>query len=242
MPDSAPIRVAARYLRAQEDAAALEAMADHVADLFLDALAEEKFTGKDVAQAFGQAGITAGDINKLLPSAKTAGLAEFGTKLKILGGLVLEGLWHALIHPFLALGKLFVSAQFRKEVKAAFRRALSHEVRSTRHMLSVAGRLARREEVNPQETKAALHQMTDILSKAVLVYFAGPSVAHLFSGGIWKAFVTLLSPIDEIMVILLDRPLRAVAKKLMNADIGLLPSGFYTHFSKSAQQSQTTLD
>jgi hypothetical protein len=135
-----------------------------------------------------------------------------------------------LIHPFLAIGKMLVSPSFRNEIKISFKRALSHEVRASKHMLSVAGRLARGEEVNRQERKAAMHQLTDILVKAVLLYFAGPHIAHLFESGIWKALAALLSPLDEVILVLLDKPIRAATKKLMSADLGLMPSGFYTHF------------
>ena len=135
-----------------------------------------------------------------------------------------------IVHPFLSLGKLVKSSAFRQEVKNAFKRALRHEVRATKHMLSVAGRLARGEEVKPQERKAAMHQLVDVLTKALLLYFAGPHVAHLFQSGLWRALGALLSPLDEIIVILLDKPLRAATRKLLSADIGLMPSGFYTHF------------
>jgi hypothetical protein len=136
-----------------------------------------------------------------------------------------------IVGPFIGIKKLIVSPKFRSEVKTSFKRALNHEVRSTKHMIDVAGRLARGEEVNPQEKKTAMRQLVDILTKAVLVYFAGPHIAHLFAGGIWKALAALLSPLDEIVIILLDKPIRAAAQKLLSADIGLLPSGFYTHFS-----------
>jgi hypothetical protein len=222
-------RVATRFAQAQDDEAALDTLADHWADVFLDELAGTvQINEKSVAQVLHAQGISADDINGMAPEGtKEAG---FGTPVRVLGGLIMRGLWHMLIHPFLAIGKMFVSPSFRNEVKISFKRALKHEVRASKHMMSVAGRLARGEEVKPQERKAAMHQLTAILVKAVLVYFAGPHVSHLFASGFWKAGATLLSPIDEVLMVLLDKPLRAATKKLMSADIGLMPSGFYTHF------------
>jgi hypothetical protein len=210
-----------------QDEEALDALADHWAEVFLDELASAtNITEREVSDVLQAEGLTADKVNAL--SDETT--KEAGGFLRALGGLVLRGLWHMIIQPFIGLGKLIKSSSFRNEVKASFKRALRHEVRATKHMMDVAGRLARGEEVKPQERKAAMMQLVDILTKAVLVYFAGPHIAHLFSGGIWKALATFLSPIDEIVVILLDKPLRAASKKLMSADIGLMPSGFYTHF------------
>jgi len=173
-------------------------------------------------------GVTADALNALAdPMTKQA-----GGFIRALGGLVFRGLWALVVHPFLALGKFVRSSQFRSEVKASFKRALRHEVRATKHMMDVAGRLARGEEVNPHERKAAMHQLVDILTKAILIYFAGPHVAHLFAGGVWKALAAFMSPLDEIIAILLDKPIRAAARKLLSADIGMLPSGFYTHWSR----------
>jgi len=223
---SIALRVATAYRQASDEAA-LEAAADALVDAFFDALFDEQvFAADSVEAVLRSQGLRADNVNALA-EGKQAGL---GQAIRALGGMVLHGVWHALMQPFVAIKKLIFSAQFRAEVKRAFKRALRHEVRSTRHMLRVFGRLARGENVNPHERKAAFHQMLDILTKVMFVYLAGPHVAALFSHGIWKALMALLSPIDEILVVLLDRPMRAVMVKLLSADIGILPSGFYTHF------------
>lgn len=223
-------RTAARYIQARDEAA-LEALADHWADVFLDELAKSVDITEDaVEQVLRSKGVTADDVNSLV-GEKSAG---FGNLVKALGGWIAGHIWHMLVAPFIGIGRLVVSSKFRTDVKRSFIRALKHEVRATRHLVRVAGRLARGEEVNPREKKAAMHQLMDVLLKVVLVYFAGPHVAHLFQHGVWKALAALLSPLDEVLAILLDKPIRAVAKKLMNADIGLLPSGFYTHFRNAA--------
>jgi hypothetical protein len=222
-------RLADRYIEAQDEQA-LDELADHWADVFLDALADAtNITEKQVSDVLEADGLTADHVNALVdPGTNTK---EAASVLRILGGLVLKGLWHLIVQPFVGVAKLIKSKPFRDEVKASFKRALRHEARATRHMLNVAGRLARGEPVKPQERKAAMHQFIGLLTKAVLIYVAGPRIAHLFSGGIWKALATVMSPIDEIVLILLDKPIRAATKKLMNADLGLMPSGFYTHFN-----------
>ena len=226
--DSLSHRVASRYVRAAEDEAAFEVMADYWADVFLDELAQNARIGeKEVDDLLRTQGVTADDVNALV-GMKQAGL---GNLVRALGGWIATGAWHMIAAPFIGIGKFITSSKFRSEVKNSFRRALNHEVRSTKHMINVAGRLMRGEEVSPQEKKTAMHQLVDILSKAVLAYFAGPHIAHMFSHGIWKALAALLSPIDEIVVVLLDKPLRAANSKLLSADLGLLPSGFYTHFA-----------
>lgn len=221
-------RVASRYIRAQDDEAAFEVMVDHWIDVFLGDLADNtQIDEGDVEALLRSQGVTAEDINDVM-GMKQAGL---GNLVKALGGWIAQGLWHMIVGPFIGLKKLITSSQFRGEVKAAFRRALNHEVRATKHLISVAGRMARGEEVNEPERKAAMHQLVDILVKVVVIYLAGPHVAHLFSHGIWKALGALMSPLDEMAALLLDKPIRAAAKKLLSADIGLLPSGFYTHFA-----------
>lgn len=216
MASNTTLRVAARYLRAQEDLSALLALGDRLADQFLEILSQTQFSENEVAHAFESAGVTADDLNKLAPVEKVAG---FGQAIKILGGLVLKGLWHILVKPFLALGKLLSSGKFRDEVKREFRRSLSHEVRASKHMLDVAGRLYRGETVAPQERKAAVRHMVGILVKVIIACSSGPTLQGLFSGGVWKAFRSLAAPIGEIILLLLNSPIQATAKKLMSADV-----------------------
>lgn len=195
-------------------------MVDHWADVFLDELAKHvDIQESDVEKVLRSQGVSAEALNGLV-GTKQAGL---GNLVKALGGWIAHGVWHAVTAPFIGIRKLISSPQFRTEFKAAFRRALSHEIRATKHMMGVAGRLARGEEVKPEEKKAAMHQLVDVLAKVVLVYFAGPSVANLFSGGVWKALMTVLSPIDEILVVLLNKPIRAALAKLLSADISTTP-------------------
>lgn len=180
-------------------------MADELVDQFLDALASFVPGEKEVARTLESAGVTDEQIEQL--SDKTAG---FGDALKVLR--------HALIRPFLNLGRLVTSAKFRGDVKGAFRRALSHEIRATKHAVSVAGRLARGEAVPPPERKAATRQLLSILITVVFAYSAGPGVQGLFSGSLWRAFQTLVMPVQEIIALVLRKPLHDAAKKVLFSD------------------------
>lgn len=213
--DVLALQVAARHIRAREDEEAFEVMVNHWIDIFLDELSQNTHIDEgDVEALLRSEGVTAEDVNALVSgSVKEAG---FGNLVQALGGWILKSAWHMVLSPFIGIKKLLTSSEFRTGVKQSFRRALSHEVRATKHMVSVAGRLARGEKVNPQEKKAAMRQLVGILVKVILLYFAGPQIAHYFAGGILKAL--LLSPLDEILVALLDKPLRAAAQKLLTAE------------------------
>jgi hypothetical protein len=203
-------RVMGRFKRAQEED--LGALADHFADAFVDEIAQlNLFDERRVSQALASNGLRAEDINSLAPG-KTA-----GPSIRALGGLILRGLWQVLIRPFLVLGKFVRSSKFREDIRREFRKALRQEVRASRHMADVAARWARGGDIHPEEFKAARHQAVRILTKVVLVYFAAPAVTGLFAGGIWAAVSRLWFPAEEILVVLLDRPLRAVAHRLLSA-------------------------
>ena len=210
-------RVAHRYIRATDEEA-LDTMVSHWSQVFLDeVLAHLNLDSPSVEAVLHQEGVTADDLN----AVSGTHTASVGDTLRILGGLVLRGVWAVTLKPFLALGKMVSSSRFRGEVLAAFRRALSHDVRATRHMASVAGRIARGEPVNPYERKEAMHHLVHLLSQAVLVCLTGSQVTGLFRGGVWKALEAVSRPVGEILVILFDRPLRAAGKKLLSQDIGV---------------------
>jgi hypothetical protein len=105
---------------------------------------------------------------------------------------------------------------------------VKHEIRASKHVASVAGRLARGEDVNKHERKAAMHQLVVCFKTGLMIYLAGPQITALFTHGIWKSLASF-TPIDDIVAILLNQPIQYASKALLGADIGLLPSGFYTH-------------
>jgi hypothetical protein len=205
-------RVAARYQAQLDDGA--QQVLDRWADMFLGELGKVKIKEKDVSKLLKSQGITPEDINSL------DGGRQAGDFIPALGGWVKKGLWYLLVRPFLVVGKLVKSGQFRKEVKAAFRRELSHDVRATRHMLRVARKIAAGESVKPQEKKAAIKQFVSVMTRAVLVVMGGPTASSLFSGSVWKALGGLMVPAQELLVMLLYRPMQSAAGKLMTAPMG----------------------
>lgn len=209
-------RVAERYTQARTDDA-LDELADYLVDALFDELGQNPISEQDVSKALQQGGLSAEDVNQLADGKQAGGF------LNALGGLVARGLWRLIVQPFLALGKLFQSSAFRTEVKNAFKKAIRRDIRASKHVLDVARRLALAEPVKPQELKAAMRQLLDILARVLFLYFTGPSVAAMFSGGVWPALSRVMVPIGEVIVVLLDKPLRGAIAKLMTAGLERMP-------------------
>lgn len=206
-------RVAERYLRAQAEA--LEPLIDQVVDQLLNALArKDVFTDQAVSQALLEKGI---DHSTL--AALTSPRVASEPLIKALGGLVHRGLWYLLARPFKLLAKIFRSAAFRQEIKATVRRAVRKEFRDTRHMLDVAGRWQRGEPLHPKEAQAAKAQLLRLAAKAILIYCTLGPASGLFSGSLWKSLRRFAGPAEEILVLLLDRPLSALIHKLSTTPV-----------------------
>lgn len=227
------VRVASRHLATTRRTATadvmdvVDAIIDNWGEALLSGLAKFHITEADV-DAVLSGDLSAEDVNAAFdPTGKTAGFMDTVTAL---GGKVLSGAWHMLTAPFIAAWKMATSPQYRAKVIAGFKRAIRHEVRATRHMVVVAQRLIVGEEVKSQEVKAAVVQFIDLAVKVLIGVFVGPHVAHLFAHGVMQALAALLSPLDEILGILIDKPMRWASQHLIGEAIGLLPSGFYTHF------------
>ena len=232
MPASA-VRVASRHLSSTRHTAAadvmgvVDAIIDSWGEAFIGSLAKFRMTEADVDAALS-GDLTADDVNAAFdPTGKTAGFMD---TVSALGGKVLSGAWHMLTAPFIAAWKMATSPQYRAKVIAGIKRALRHEVRATKHMVVVAQRLLAGEEVKQQEVKAAVVQFVDLAMKVLIGVFVGPHIAHLFAHGVLKALASLLSPLDEVIGVMIDKPLRWATQHLIGESVGLLPSGFYTHF------------
>jgi len=222
-------RVASRHLSRTASADqwdVVDAIIDQWADAFLHRLSGYNLTPQDVDAALSGE-VSAEDVNAIFdPSGKTAGIMD---TVHALGGNVLSGAWHMITHPFIAAWKMVTNPQYRAKVIVGIKRAIRHEVRATRHMIVVAQRLLAGEEVKPQEVRAAVIQFVDIAMKVIIGVFVGPHIAHLFAHGVLKALASLLSPLDEVIGVMIDKPLRWATQHLIGESIGLLPSGFYTH-------------
>lgn len=229
MPVSAA-RVASRHLRtrtaADETFEVVEAMIDAWGGEFLDSLARFRITEDNVDDAL-TGHLDPDEVNAVFdPTGKTAGIMD---TVSALGGKVLSGAWHMITHPFIAAWKMVTSSQYRGKVIAGIKRAIRHEVRATKHMFSVAARLLAGEEVRPQEVRAAVFQFADLTIRVLLIKFIGPHLTHAFAQGGLKALASMLTPLDEVIAVMVDKPMRWATNHLVGEAIGLLPSGFYTH-------------
>lgn len=195
-------------------------MAAHWAEVFLDELeAHTKIDEQTAEQVLASKGVDADDVNAVA-GMKSAGVTDV---MKVLGGLVAKALWWVVVRPFLAVGKFVASGKFRSEVLAAFKKAVRHEVRATRHMASVAGRLVRGEPVHPAEKKAAMKQLTTLLVQVVVMYLAGGPLLGFFKGALWSSLTALVGPVSEIVLVLFGAPIKAATAKLLSADIAQFP-------------------
>ena len=236
-----PKTVAARYLRASftegEEPASVELDPSDVLvqlayswmDEFLDLLEPVRLTVSDIEAVLEGADIEALNDAYVEETGvdRTAGAAE---TVQVAGGKLLKGAWHALTGPITSIWKLLKSKGYRAEIKKSLLRVIHHEVRATRHLIHVAVKLSKNEPVSKHEMRMAAVQFVDLASKAIMIWFIGPHVAHFLSSGVTNILLSLISPFDDLAGILLDRPLRWVSKKFLGRELGLLPGGFYTHF------------
>ena len=204
-------RIAHKYLQAQVQAKVNEVLESHV-DLFLDVmLSKLNITDKTVSRLLQTQGISADKVNSL-DDGKQAG---FGF-IKALGGFVRQGVWYVLVRPFLVLGKVMRSSGFREEVKREFKKALSHDIRATSHLFGVVSRMIDGEEIPAPEKRAAMKHLINLIVKAVLISSAASIGSQgLLSGSIWATLRRLMAPLQEILLILLNKPIQAASKKLM---------------------------
>ena len=157
-----------------------------------------------------------------LPTAASepehGGKAEHGFLKK-----ALHGVWHALSDPFKKAWKLATDKKYRTEVKDFVVKAAKKEGSQTKVMAGTFAKLLKGEKVSREEKLAAMDQMADIIKVAAM----GAMVTHIAAGGVAKAIATLASPADEVVGVAIDKPLRAITKKLFGREHGILPTSFY---------------
>lgn len=217
------VRVADQFLQDRGDQA-FDVLVDTWVDLAFDMLGRIRLTGADLEAALQAGGVTADDLNQAAVGKVATGDT---TTLRALGGEVLTWVWETFTHPFAAAWKLLTSNQARSETKRWLKTVGRKEITKTRHMLVVASTLARGGEVERADLTRAVHQFIDLLKTAlilgVLTYHFGPTLIrdplHVFG--------VLASPADEIIGLMLDKPLRMITRHLLGQGFGILPSSFY---------------
>lgn len=184
----------------------------------------------DIESAFAAAGIGPGVLGELetqvVPDAgRVAG--PMADRVVALGGSVLKWLWDTLTHPFHAAWKLFNSKDYRKELKRYLLKALRREGGQTRHLWSVVRKVAAGGSVEPAELRKAALQFIDLFRTVAILAF----VAHHFGPDLvnhpLQVLATMASPADEVLGILLDKPLQMASRAFLGQTQGFLPSSFY---------------
>jgi hypothetical protein len=152
------------------------------------------------------------------PAQPAAPVSKHPNLRKALGGA-----WHTVSHPFHAAWDLAKRPEARKELRAKIGTALKKEGAETKALVGTIGRAMKGEKISSAERSAAIAQTADLVKAALMTY----AVGHIFAGGVVKALATLASPVDEIVGVALDKPLRKITEKVFGAAHGLLPSAFY---------------
>jgi len=130
---------------------------------------------------------------------------------------------HQLAHPFVAAKDLITNPAARKKFGKYLKGAVRKEVKETKHLKETIGKALRGEKVYKADRDRAINQAVDLVKVALI----GATVAHLFQGGVLKAIGALASPVDEVVGVAIDKPLRDITEKVFGTSHGLLPSSFY---------------
>jgi hypothetical protein len=130
---------------------------------------------------------------------------------------------HQLIHPFIAAKDLLTDPAKRKKFGKYLKGAFHKEVKETKHLRDTIGKALSGERVYDVDRKRAINQAVDLVKVGLI---AG-TVAHLFHGGVIKAISALASPVDEVVGMAIDKPLRDITERMFGHSHGLLPSSFY---------------
>lgn len=160
------------------------------------------------------------------PAAKavaTAAPVERPEKEHSLLKKALHGVWHVVSDPFKKMWKLATDKSYRKEVKDFVIKAVKKEGSQTKVMAGTFKRILQGEKVSRDEKVAALNQFIDLAKVATVGGFA----KHMAAGGVMKFLSTMASPVDEVVGVAVDKPLRKLTKKLFGHAHGILPSSFY---------------
>jgi hypothetical protein len=135
----------------------------------------------------------------------------------------LHGVWHALSDPFKKGWKLVTDKKYRAEVKDFVVKAVKKEGSETKVMAGTFKRILKGEKVSREEKVAALNQFLDLAKVATV----GGIAKHMAAGGVVKFLSTMASPVDEVVGVAVDGPMRKITKKLFGHAHGILPSSFY---------------
>lgn len=214
------VRVADQFIQGREDRT-FDALVDTWVDLAFDMLRGARV---DVEEALQAGGITAEALNQAAAGRLATGDT---TTLRALGGEVLSWVWETFTHPFTVAWKMLTSSQARAETKTWLKGVARKEATKTRHMVGVAATLARGGEVDRADLAKAVHQFVDLLKTALIVGVLGHHFGPQIIQDPLHVMGVLASPADELVGLMLDKPLRMITRYMLGQGFGILPSSFY---------------
>lgn len=147
--------------------------------------------------------------------------------------------WHTLTEPFVGAFHLATSKKSRSEFKAKIGGALKNEASETKALFSILKKaVTPGQKVSKEEQTAAINQVADLVKAGLIATMYGSIAAH----GIGELLATIASPAEEIIGAALDKPLRAITKKVFGHEHGILPSSFYSKEPIEAHEWVDALD
>lgn len=152
-------------------------------------------------------------------AAAAPGTHAEGGKIKA----ALHGAWHAVSDPFKKAWQLATDKEYRTEVKDFVVRAAKKEGTQTKEMAKHIARAMKGEKLTKEEKAMVADQLADIVKASLITGV----VAHAAAGGVAQFLATVASPVDELVGVALDGPLRKLTKKMLGREHGLLPTSFY---------------
>jgi hypothetical protein len=127
--------------------------------------------------------------------------------------------------PFLMAKELIKDPETRQRAKDHIKNAVKNETEATKKMFGTLGRAINKTPppVTKDEAKEVVHQVVDLVKAGLGVATLGHMAAH----GLAQLIAALLTPMDELVGMAIDHPLRAITKKVFGKAHGILPSAFY---------------
>lgn len=134
-------------------------------------------------------------------------------------------LGHVIQHPYLMAKELVKDPETRQRAKAHIKNAVKKESEATKKLVGTLGRAIKKTPppVTKDEVKESIHQVVDLVKAGLGV----ATVGHMAAKGLVKFVLSLFTPVDELVGMAIDHPIRKITKKVFGKEHGLLPSAFY---------------
>lgn len=155
--------------------------------------------------------------------AAPAGDDGHGKKHKTVLHKALHHTMHMVTEPFHVAKKLWTSPEARKNLKDSFKKAFHTEAKETKHLGQTIKDALSGKAISEEDRSKAINQTADLAKVAL----GGVFLHHLAGYGIKKFLASVATPLDEVIGVLIDKPIRKITKKVFGQEHGLMPSAFY---------------